>query len=200
GTASVKPIDMATAYATFASNGVHHDTHSIKKITQGAEDEEVYKADTEGKRVFDKAVAAEPSYALQQVINGGAGSYAQNRGRPPARPAPRMRTRPPGSPATPRTSRPPSSSTVRSTARKCRSAPTAVAVRSPADPSLCRSGPTTCSRRSRVRRSSSSPLAVSCPTSPSRRTRTSRPHPRLAPRAAATAVRAATTAATVTTP
>ena len=84
GTASVKPIDMATAYATFASNGVHHDTHSIKKITQGAEDEEVYKADTEGKRVFDKAVAAETSYALQQVINGGSGSYAQNLGRPAA--------------------------------------------------------------------------------------------------------------------
>jgi membrane peptidoglycan carboxypeptidase len=84
GTASVKPIDMATAYATFASNGVHHDTHSIKKITQGAEDEEVYKAETKGKRVFDKAVAAETSYALQQVVNGGSGSYAQNLGRPAA--------------------------------------------------------------------------------------------------------------------
>src|SRR5699024_12726981 len=84
GTASVKPIDMATAYATFGSNGVHHDTHSIKKITQGAEDEEVYKDDTEGKRVFDKAVAAETSYALQQGINGGTGSYAQTPGRPTA--------------------------------------------------------------------------------------------------------------------
>jgi membrane peptidoglycan carboxypeptidase len=84
GTPSVKPIDMASAYATFASNGVHHETHAIKSITQGAEDKEVYKADTKGKRVFDKAVAAETSYALQQVVNGGSGSYAQNLGRPAA--------------------------------------------------------------------------------------------------------------------
>ncbi|MGC3020640.1 transglycosylase domain-containing protein [Brevibacterium sp. FAM 24630] len=84
GTPSVKPIDMASAYATFASNGVHHETHSIKTIHQGAEDKEVYKAETKGKRVFDKAVAAETSYALQQVVNGGSGSYAQNVGRPVA--------------------------------------------------------------------------------------------------------------------
>ncbi|WP_309135943.1 transglycosylase domain-containing protein [Brevibacterium oceani] len=84
GTPSVKPIDMASAYATFAANGVHHETHAIKKINQGAEDKEVYKAETKGKRVFDKAVGAETSYALQQVVNGGSGSYAQNLGRPAA--------------------------------------------------------------------------------------------------------------------
>lgn len=84
GTPSVKPIDMASAYATLASNGVHHETHSIKKVTQGAEDKEVYKAETKGKRVFDKAVAAETSFALSQVVQGGSGSYAQNLGRPAA--------------------------------------------------------------------------------------------------------------------
>ncbi|MDN6747318.1 MAG: transglycosylase domain-containing protein [Brevibacterium sp.] len=84
GTASVKPIDMATAYSTFASNGIKHETHSISKVTQGAEDEEVYKPETKGKRVFDKAVMAETSYALQQVVNGGSGGYAANLGRPAA--------------------------------------------------------------------------------------------------------------------
>jgi membrane peptidoglycan carboxypeptidase len=84
GTPSVKPIDMASAYATFAANGVHHETHSIKKINQGAQDKEVYKAETKGKRVFDKAVGAETSYALSQVVQGGSGSYAQNLGRPAA--------------------------------------------------------------------------------------------------------------------
>jgi membrane peptidoglycan carboxypeptidase len=84
GTPSVKPIDMASAYATFAANGVHHETHSIKEIKQGAEDKEVYKSDDKGKRVFDKAVGAETSYALSQVIQGGSGSYAQNLGRPAA--------------------------------------------------------------------------------------------------------------------
>ncbi|WP_246490516.1 transglycosylase domain-containing protein [Brevibacterium oceani] len=84
GVPSVKPIDMASAYATFAANGVHHETHSIKKINQGAEDKEVYKAESKGKRVFDKAVGAETSYALSQVVQGGSGSYAQNLGRPAA--------------------------------------------------------------------------------------------------------------------
>ena len=84
GTPSVKPLDMASAYATFAANGVHHETHSIKKVTKGAEDKEVYKGETKGKRVFDKAVGAETSYALSQVVNGGSGSYAQNLGRPAA--------------------------------------------------------------------------------------------------------------------
>lgn len=84
GVPSVKPLDMANAYATFAANGVHHETHAITTVTQGAEDKEVYKADTKGKRVFDKAVGAETSYALSQVVQGGSGSYAQNLGRPAA--------------------------------------------------------------------------------------------------------------------
>ncbi|WP_244882031.1 transglycosylase domain-containing protein [Brevibacterium epidermidis] len=84
GVPSVKPLDMASAYATFAANGVHHETHSIKTIHQGAEDKEVYKAEDKGKRVFDKAVGAETSYALSQVVQGGSGSYAQNLGRPAA--------------------------------------------------------------------------------------------------------------------
>ena len=75
---------MATAYSTFASNGIKHETHSISKVTQGTEDEEVYKPETKGKRVFDKAVMAETSYALQQVVNGGSGGYAANLGRPAA--------------------------------------------------------------------------------------------------------------------
>lgn len=82
GTPSVKVIDMATAYATFASNGVRHETHSIESVSKDGE--EVYKADTKGERVFDKAVAAETTYALRQVVNGGSGSYAQNLGRPAA--------------------------------------------------------------------------------------------------------------------
>ncbi|MGO3896150.1 transglycosylase domain-containing protein, partial [Brevibacterium aurantiacum] len=84
GTASVKVVDMANAYSTFASNGVKHDAHSIKTVTQGEDDEEVYKSKTKGKRVFDKAVMAETTYALTQVVQGGSGSYAQNLGRPAA--------------------------------------------------------------------------------------------------------------------
>ncbi len=83
GTPSVKVIDMATAYSTFASNGIRRETHAVKSV-QDAEGTEVYKPETKGKRVFDKAVAAETSYALRQVVNGGSGSYAQNLGRPAA--------------------------------------------------------------------------------------------------------------------
>nr|WP_275902009.1 transglycosylase domain-containing protein [Brevibacterium zhoupengii] len=84
GTPSVKVVDMANAYATFASNGVKHDAHAIKKVTQGEQDEEIYKSKTKGDRVFDEAVAAETSFALSQVVNGGSGSYAQQLGRPAA--------------------------------------------------------------------------------------------------------------------
>ena len=82
GTPSVKVVDMATAYSTFASNGIRRETHSIESISKDGE--EVFKADTKGKRVFDKAVAAETTYALRQVVNGGSGSYAQALGRPAA--------------------------------------------------------------------------------------------------------------------
>ncbi|WP_209044065.1 transglycosylase domain-containing protein [Brevibacterium marinum] len=84
GTPSVKVIDMANAYSTFASNGVKHDAHAIESVKQGEDDKEIYKSDTKGTRVFDKAVAAETSYALSQVIDGGSGSYAQQLGRPAA--------------------------------------------------------------------------------------------------------------------
>ena len=84
GTPSVKVIDMANAYSTFASNGVKHDAHAIKTVTQGEEDEEIFKSETKGKRVFDKAVMAETSYALTHVISDGSGSYAQQLGRPAA--------------------------------------------------------------------------------------------------------------------
>lgn len=84
GTASPRVIDMATAYTTFASNGVKRDTHAIQTVKKIDGDEEVYKADTKGKRVFDKAVAAETSYALRNVVTSGSGSYASNLGRPAA--------------------------------------------------------------------------------------------------------------------
>jgi len=83
GTSSPTTLDMASAYATFASGGVYRAPHMVAeaKDNSGATK---YKPDTKGERKFKKAVAAETTYALRQVINSGSGTYAENLGRPAA--------------------------------------------------------------------------------------------------------------------
>ena len=83
GTASPTVLNMASAYATFAANGVYHTPHVVTKVLSG-EGKELYQVKVEGKRVFNKNVMAEATYALRQVVQGGSGSYAQNLGRPAA--------------------------------------------------------------------------------------------------------------------
>jgi len=83
GTASPTVKDMATAYNTFASNGITHTPHTVKTAVT-PEGETLYEPDTEGKRNFDKNVMAETTYALSRVVTGGSGSYASTLGRPAA--------------------------------------------------------------------------------------------------------------------
>ena len=86
GTGAVNPLGMASAYSTFATNGMHHPPVAITKIT-----------DATGKVLYDKnkdetleetqaiepAVAYITTSALQQVISRGTGTGA-NIGRPAA--------------------------------------------------------------------------------------------------------------------
>ncbi|MFP5345880.1 MAG: transglycosylase domain-containing protein, partial [Actinomycetes bacterium] len=82
GTASPHPIDMAHAFATFAAYGVNRTPHLIASISRDGR--EVYTPDTTGKKVFDDAVMRDTTYALEGVVNGGSGSYAQSLDRPAA--------------------------------------------------------------------------------------------------------------------
>ena len=83
GNASAHVIDMASAYGTIAAQGVYVKPHVIREIknaTGGVVDGRKYPAE----RRFSADVTADATYALQQVINGGTGSYAQRLNRPAA--------------------------------------------------------------------------------------------------------------------
>ena len=73
GSASPHTIDIATAYSTFASQGIRHDTHIVASL-KNPDGTDRYTADTKGHREFDEDVMADTTYALQQVVSGPNGS------------------------------------------------------------------------------------------------------------------------------
>jgi membrane peptidoglycan carboxypeptidase len=78
----VTVLDQATGYATFAGGGVHHETHFVKAVKQGKDT--VYGAKPDREEAFDKDVAADATYAMQQVVRDGTGTRAKIDGRPTA--------------------------------------------------------------------------------------------------------------------
>ncbi len=83
GSASPHTVDIATAYATFASQGTRHDTHVVGSVTD-PDKTVVYSPDTSGDKVFSDDVMADATYAMQQVVNSGSGTTALELGRPVA--------------------------------------------------------------------------------------------------------------------
>lgn len=83
GTASPTTLQMASAFSTFAAEGVYRSPHFVREAVD-PNGEALYKPGTKGERKFDKDIMAETTYALSQVVQGGSGSYAQNLGRPAA--------------------------------------------------------------------------------------------------------------------
>ncbi len=83
GTASVRNIDMANGYATFASGGDVAQTYVIAEVT-GANGGTRYKANPKSSRAFDEDTVADVDYALSQVVKNGTGSEARSLGRPAA--------------------------------------------------------------------------------------------------------------------
>ncbi|WP_106399890.1 transglycosylase domain-containing protein [Actinocorallia populi] len=75
GVADVSPTQQAGAYAAFANDGVFHAPHVIKSFTNRSKRTKT--VETEGVRVFSKDVAADATYALQQVVTGGTATSAQ---------------------------------------------------------------------------------------------------------------------------
>jgi membrane peptidoglycan carboxypeptidase len=83
GTASVHPLDMAMAYATFAAGGMASRPFVIADVT-GPNGGVEYTVKPERKRVFEADVMADLNYTLQQVVKAGSGAKAQAIGRPSA--------------------------------------------------------------------------------------------------------------------
>ncbi len=81
GTASPHPLDMASAYATIAAQGVHREPFLVESVTDPLGNV-VYGHEVVEDRVFSEAVMADTTYAMQQVVLHGSGGYAARLGRP----------------------------------------------------------------------------------------------------------------------
>ena len=75
GATSVRPVDQASGYATFANGGVHMEAHVIKEIVNQDGDNE--RPEIEGERALEESTASDVTYALEQVVNGGTGTAAR---------------------------------------------------------------------------------------------------------------------------
>ncbi|CAB4801485.1 unannotated protein [freshwater metagenome] len=83
GTASPHVVDIAAAYATFASRGLQVAPSYIRSITTG-NGEIVYKLNPKPVQAFSTDIADTVTYALQKVVEVGTGKAAKALGRPVA--------------------------------------------------------------------------------------------------------------------
>ena len=83
GTASPHVIDIAAAYATFASRGLQVSPSYIQTITTST-GEILYKLNPKPVQAFSTDIADTVNYALQKVVTSGTGKAAKAIGRPVA--------------------------------------------------------------------------------------------------------------------
>nr|WP_281373099.1 transglycosylase domain-containing protein [Kineococcus aurantiacus] len=83
GTSSPHPIDVTQAYATFAAQGQRTQWHTIATVDDST-GTRTYTASPAVTTAFPSDVAADATYALEQVVNSGTGSYAKRLNRPAA--------------------------------------------------------------------------------------------------------------------
>jgi membrane peptidoglycan carboxypeptidase len=87
GSATISPINMANAYATIANGGRFHAPFIIEKVTS-KDGEVLYDHSESDQQVIDQEqgtdIAADVSYALQQVVQQGTGTAALGLDRPAA--------------------------------------------------------------------------------------------------------------------
>jgi 1A family penicillin-binding protein len=76
GTQEVSPLEMASAYSTFADNGEHIDPYVVTKVTD-AEGHVLYEHTVVRDRVLDEQTVAEVNWALNQVVEQGTGQAAK---------------------------------------------------------------------------------------------------------------------------
>lgn len=85
GSADPHAIDMASAYGTFAAQGIRRAPYTIQKITKAGTGKVILdKAKPKGTRVFDEDSVADLTFALQQVVKSGTGVRAKSLGFPVA--------------------------------------------------------------------------------------------------------------------
>ncbi|MFL6063815.1 MAG: transglycosylase domain-containing protein [Friedmanniella sp.] len=83
GTPEVSPLNQASAYATFANDGVAVRNHVVKEV-QDANGKVLYKARTEENRAVSADIAHDVTFALSNVVENGTGTSVQTLNRPVA--------------------------------------------------------------------------------------------------------------------
>ncbi|HEX6757849.1 MAG TPA: transglycosylase domain-containing protein [Propionibacteriaceae bacterium] len=83
GTAEVSPLAQASAYATFANDGVAVPNHVVREV-RDRKGRVVYESQPEKKRAVPEDIAHDVTYALSNVVEEGTGSAVQTLNRPVA--------------------------------------------------------------------------------------------------------------------
>jgi membrane peptidoglycan carboxypeptidase len=81
GTAEVSPLAQASAYATFANDGVAVPSHVVQQV-KDRKGRVIYEANPEKKRVLAEDIAHDVTYALSHVVEEGTGGAVRTLGRP----------------------------------------------------------------------------------------------------------------------
>jgi len=76
GTSAVSPLEMASAYATFASGGIYHRPTAVQWIKDAGGDVLQSLGRPAGKHVLKRSVAEETTAILQKVVRSGTGTAA----------------------------------------------------------------------------------------------------------------------------
>ncbi|MDR2703591.1 MAG: transglycosylase domain-containing protein [Cellulomonadaceae bacterium] len=76
GTASVRPVDLARAYATIAGGGYAITPHIVRDVFT-LKGELIYRGPTERQLVAEPEVMAATAYAMERVVTSGSGRVAQ---------------------------------------------------------------------------------------------------------------------------
>lgn len=81
GSDTVRPLDMASAYATLAAQGVYHKPFMVAQATY-PDGRVAYTGQSEPQQVFNADVMADTTYAMTQVVDQGSGrQYVKPLGR-----------------------------------------------------------------------------------------------------------------------
>jgi membrane peptidoglycan carboxypeptidase len=83
GAASPHVIDVASAYATFAANGIYAKPYLISEV-RGSNNGVLYEGKSQTQEVFAADVMADLTYSLSKVVTSGTGGAARGLGRPAA--------------------------------------------------------------------------------------------------------------------
>ncbi|WP_146898675.1 penicillin-binding protein [Cellulomonas aerilata] len=74
GSSTVHPLDMASAYATFAAQGFHSTPFIVRQATYIIDDSVAYQGAGAREQVFSPEVVADATYAMTRVVTSGSGS------------------------------------------------------------------------------------------------------------------------------